>query len=219
MTVTTSEPETHRVLCSSVLVLNRYYMAVHVVSVRRAFILLYRELAEIIDIENGHYANYDFDTWCEMSELQWQEREDRDEWVRTVNLQIQVPRVIRLLYFDRPARQAARFSRRSLFARDRNCCQYCGKSLPISQLSLDHVIPRSRGGETSWENVVCSCVACNTRKGGRTPQEARMKLISKPARPKLNPLMTVKLENPKYEVWKSFLPAGHTPDRRHNAPR
>lgn len=195
----------HRVLNTSVLVLNRFYMAVHVVSVRRAFILLYRDSAEVIHVEDGQYANYDFSSWCEVSELQWEEPGRYDEWVRTIHFQIQVPRVIRLLQFDRPARQTTRFSRRTLFARDQNRCQYCGKNLSMNQMSLDHVVPRSRGGETSWENVVCSCVACNTRKGGRTPQEARMKLISKPARPKLNPLMTVKLNNPKYGIWKSFL--------------
>lgn len=189
----------------SVLVLNRFFMAVHISSARRAFLLLYRELAEVIQVEDGHYANYDFPSWCEISTFRACEKMPHEDWIRTVNYEIQVPRVIRLLQFDRVPRQTLRFNRRNLFARDGHCCQYCGRNYPTSQLSLDHVLPRSRGGETSWENVVCSCVRCNTKKGGRTPKEARMKLITEPAKPKHSPLMAVKLNNPKYESWKAFL--------------
>lgn len=196
-----------RALNSSVLVLNRFYMAVHVVSVRRAFILLYRDTAEVIHLEDGQFANYDFESWCEISSFWEESSELDDDWVRSVNLRIQVPRVIRLTRFDRAVQQSLRFNRRNLLARDSHRCQYCGKSAPISQLSLDHVVPRSRGGETSWENVVCSCVPCNTKKGGRTPQEARMRLMNQPARPKHNPLIALKLSNPKYESWRPFLPA------------
>ncbi len=195
----------HTPLNHSVLVLNRYFMAVHVVNVRRAFSLLYRELAEVIDLEDGQYVNYDFYGWCELSDLRAVEPADHDDWVRTVHLEIQVPRVIRLHRFDRVPRQSLRFNRRNLFARDGHRCQYCGEYRPTNQLSLDHVIPRSRGGETNWENVVCSCVTCNTRKGGRTPQEARMKLIRKPTKPKHCPMLASKLDNPKYSSWRTFL--------------
>ena len=101
--------------------------------------------------------------------------------------------------------RAPGFNRRNLFARDSNRCQYCGRKFPPAELSLDHVMPRSRGGATNWENVVCSCVKCNVKKGGRTPEEARMHLIKPPAKPKRSPLLTVKLGNPKYRSWKSFL--------------
>ena len=77
--------------------------------------------------------------------------------------------------------------------------------MPTSQLSMDHVIPRSRGGETTWDNVVCACLGCNVRKGGRTPKEAHMKLHRKPSRPKRSPLLLLKLSNPKYESWKTWL--------------
>ena len=195
-------------LNTSVLVLNRAYLAVHVVSVRRAFGLLFRATAEVIHVEDGHYANYDFSSWCEWSELRAEEPAEHDDWVRTVQAPIQVPRVIRLKRFDRLPRQTLRFNRRNLFARDGHCCQYCGDSFPTQLLSIDHVVPRSRGGETTWENVVCSCIACNTKKGGRTPQEARMRLLREPRRPKHNPLLTLKLDNPKYASWRSFLPHG-----------
>lgn len=196
------------ILNISVLVLNRFYMAVHVVPARRAFVLLYRELAEVIHVEEGMYANYDFSSWCEISELRREECGPDDDWIRTVNFILQVPRVIRLHTYDRVPRQSLRFNRRNLFARDEHRCQYCGRAKPSSQLSFDHVMPRSRGGETSWENVVAACVDCNTKKGGRTPQEARMKLIRKPKKPNYSPMLVSKLDNPKFESWRSFVNAG-----------
>ena len=104
-----------------------------------------------------------------------------------MRFELAVPRIIRLLFYDRLPRQAVKFNRRNIFARDRNRCQYCGKRFPTSELSLDHVVPRSRGGEATWENIVCCCVKCNVRKGGRTPEEAGMKLITEPVKPKRSP--------------------------------
>lgn len=196
-------------LSASVLVLNRMYMAVHVINVRRTFSLLCRDLAEVIHLESGQYANYDFESWREVSELRSQFKEPHEDWIRAVNFEIQVPRVIRLLAYDRLPKQTVRFNRRNLFARDNNRCQYCGKRFPTSELSLDHVVPRSRGGDTTWENIVCSCVACNVRKGGRTPSEAHMHLVRHPYKPKRSPLLSIKLGNPKYESWKSFLDSAY----------
>ncbi len=139
---------------SSVLVLNRFYMAVHVVNVRRALGLIFRELAEIIHLEEGSYANYNFETWLEISTLRAADKQQHEDWIRSVNFELQALRVIRLLSYDKVPRQTLRFNRRNLFARDGNHCQYCGKVYPTSELSLDHVMPRSRGGEMSWENVV-----------------------------------------------------------------
>jgi 5-methylcytosine-specific restriction endonuclease McrA len=194
-------------LAASVLVLNRLYMAVHVIGVRRAFGLLYRDLAEVIHVEEGKFANYDFRTWLEISEISAGEKRPYEDWVRTVRFDVLVPRVIRLLFYDRMPRHSLRLNRHTVFARDEHRCQYCGNRLPGSQLSLDHVVPRSRGGDTTWENVVCACLSCNVKKGGRTPQEARMKLVRPPIRPKRSPLLSLKLRNPKYESWKSWLDA------------
>ena len=113
--------------------------------------------------------------------------------------------MIRLIGFDRMPRQAIKFNRRNIFARDGNLCQYCGKRFPTSELSLDHVLPRSQGGGSSWENIVCACVACNVRKGGRTPKQASMALIRRPEKPKRSPMLNQKLTNSKYESWKTFL--------------
>jgi 5-methylcytosine-specific restriction endonuclease McrA len=192
-------------LGASVLVLNRHYMAVHVVGVRRAFGLLLAELAEVIHDENGSFANYSFDAWREISELRVSEKDPLDDWIRAVNFEIQVPRVLRLLFYDRMPRHTVRLSRHAIFARDTNRCQYCGRRFSASQLSLDHVIPRSRGGMSTWENMVCACLKCNIKKGGRTPREAHMKLVTKPVRPRYNPLLVLKLENPKYSSWRTWV--------------
>jgi 5-methylcytosine-specific restriction endonuclease McrA len=182
-------------------------MAVHIISVRRAFCLLFKEQAEVVSFEDGQYATYDFTTWREVSEYRartFTRRED-DDWVRTANSDIQVPRVIRLLDYEKVPRQTVKFNRRNIFARDNNQCQFCGRKYPSSELSLDHVIPRSQGGQTTWENIVCSCLECNVRKGGRTPKQAHMSLIRRPEKPKRSPLLNLKLTHQKYRSWKTFL--------------
>ncbi len=189
----------------SVLVLNRSFVAVHVTNVRRAVTLLFRELAEVVHVEEGQYGAYSFETWRELSALQAAMADPEHDWIRGVGFQLRAPRVIRLTECDRGPRQGLRFNRRNVFARDGNRCQYCGQGFPMSELSLDHVVPRSQGGLTTWENIVCACVACNVRKGGRTPQEARMNLIREPLKPKRSPLLSLKLGNPKYASWKSFV--------------
>lgn len=156
-------------LDSNVLVLNRHYMAVRVVGARRAFSLLFRQLAEVVAYEEGTYANYDFHSWCEVSQFKREFEPEGYDWVATLNFDVAVPKIIRLLFYDRLPRSDVKFNRRNIFARDENRCQYCGKKFPTKELSLDHVVPRSLGGKSLWENVVCACVQCNVRKGGRTP--------------------------------------------------
>jgi 5-methylcytosine-specific restriction endonuclease McrA len=192
-------------LDSSVLVLNKLYMAVHVVSVRRAFCLLFKELAEVITLDEGHYQSYDFQSWREVSEARALFKEPDDDFIRTVHFEIQVPRIIRLLGYDRLPKQRVKFNRRNIFARDNNRCQYCGKKFASSDLSLDHVLPRSRGGQAVWGNIVCACLRCNVRKGGRTPREAGMHLIREPQEPRTSPVLGLKLSHRKYKSWKAFL--------------
>jgi 5-methylcytosine-specific restriction endonuclease McrA len=193
-------------LDASVLVLNKLFMAIHIISVKRAFCLLAKELAEVVSMEEGGFTTYDFDTWREVSEFRARHfRQEDDDWVRTVSSEIQVPRVIRLIDYDRLPKQTVKFNRRNIFARDHNQCQFCGKKFPTSELSLDHVVPRSQGGASTWENIVCACVSCNVRKGGRTPREANMHLIRKPEKPKRSPMLNLKLTNRKYQSWKTFL--------------
>jgi 5-methylcytosine-specific restriction endonuclease McrA len=192
---------------TSVLALNRNFAAIHVVSVQRAFCLLWKGSAEVIDFDGGHYRSYDFDRWCENSQLKQslEASDDTEDWIRAVNFEIQVPRIIRLLSYDRIPRNTVKFNRRNIFLRDENCCQYCQKQFPRQQLSLDHIQPRSRGGVDSWENIVCACRKCNVRKGGRTPQEAGMTLMRPPVKPNRSPLISRQLTDNKYAVWHMFL--------------
>lgn len=192
-------------LDASVLVLNRGYAAIHVVNARRAFVMLYRELAEVIDIEDGRYSNYDFNAWMEVSQIKALEKQPQEDWVQAVDFEIQVPRVIRLFSFDRVPKYRLRFNRRNVFARDGYRCQYCGGRFDPDELTFDHIVPRSRNGQTNWENIVCCCIYCNSKKGGRTPEEANMRLIREPKQPSQSPLLAYKLANPKYETWRPFL--------------
>lgn len=192
-------------LDAKVLVLNKLYVAIRVISARRAFAMLCRNQAEVIHVDRGQYLNYDFASWAEVSELQREFEPDLHDWVRTVRMHIAVPKVIRLFGYDRLPAQQVKLNRRNLFARDRNRCQYCGRSFPSSELTIDHVLPRSQGGGDSWQNLVCACVRCNAKKGGRTPMQARMSLRKTPARPKRHPLISVRLGQERYESWKAFL--------------
>jgi 5-methylcytosine-specific restriction endonuclease McrA len=192
-------------LACNVLVLNKHYMAVRIISVKRAFSLLFRDLAEVVSCEDNTFANYNFRSWCDVSKFKRQFEPDGHDWVATVNFHIAVPRIIRLLFYDRLPRSEVKFNRRNIFARDANTCQYCGKRYPTAELSLDHVIPRSLGGESSWSNIVCSCMKCNVRKGGRTPKLANMTLIRRPVKPRRNPLLHVHLGHQRYKSWKQFL--------------
>jgi 5-methylcytosine-specific restriction endonuclease McrA len=189
----------------NVLVLNKHYMAIRIVGARRAFSLLFRDLAEVVSFEQDGYSNYNFRSWCEVSQFRRNFEPDGHDWVSTVNFYIAVPRIIRLLFYDRLPRNEVKFNRRNIFARDKNRCQYCGKRQRTSELSLDHIIPKSMGGKSAWENIVCACAKCNVKKGGRTPRQAGMTLIQKPVKPKHNPLVHIHLGHRRYRSWKQFL--------------
>ncbi len=193
------------VLDEKVLVLNRVYAAVRVVSARRAFTMLIKDAAEVIAFDSGRYLNYDFTTWTEIAEFQRKFEREQHDWVRTPRIEIAVPKIIRLLSYDRFPKQQVKLNRRNLYARDNSRCQYCGRHFTTKELTLDHVVPRVQGGEHTWENLVCACVKCNAKKGGRTPNQAHMHLIRKPVRPKRNPSIVLRLGSPKYQSWKAFL--------------
>jgi 5-methylcytosine-specific restriction endonuclease McrA len=181
---------------SGVLVLNRVYQPVHVTSVRRAISLLYQGVARAVDEQ---FRLFDFQSWSELAAAAHQ------DVIRTVTRRIRIPRVIVLLTYEHLPKARVRFSRFNIYARDDSTCQYCGRRLPRSELNLDHVIPRSRGGSTTWENVVCSCVACNLRKGGRTPDEAGLRLKRAPSRPRWTPVFRSATRRAFYREWMPFL--------------
>jgi len=192
-------------LDTSVLVLNRLFMAVRVVRARHAFVLLWKHVAEVVSVEDETYACYDFSSWTEVSAYRKQFQPALHDWIHTVRFELAVPRVIRLLRYDRLPKTRVRLNRRNLFARDGNRCQYCGRKFKTPELSIDHVVPRSRGGRTLWNNVVCACMACNVRKGGRTPAEAGLALVREPVQPRFSPVITLRAGNEKYRSWKQFL--------------
>ena len=197
-------------LHASVLVLNRHFAPVHVISAQRAFCLLWKELAEILHVEDGTFRAYQFEDWCDESTAKRQLATEtgtdvEGDWITTVHSQIEVPRIIRLLRYDRIPRNTVKFNRRNVFLRDEFCCQYCGDRFSTAQLSLDHVVPRSRGGIESWQNIVAACLKCNVRKGNRTPVEANMKLLREPIKPKRSPMLVRQLNDPRYASWKLFL--------------
>ena len=137
----------YSILNTKVLILNRSYLPIHVTSVRRAFTLLYQGIAKAV---NEQYQTFDFESWSDLSVTV------HDESVGMVNRVIRVPRVILLVSYDRMPKRQVRFSRYNIYARDKCTCQYCGHRRPRHELNLDHVIPRTQGGTSKGENVVCS---------------------------------------------------------------
>ncbi|QYM77828.1 HNH endonuclease [Horticoccus luteus] len=191
------------VLDQPVLVLNRLWQAVNVIGARRAFALLARGHAHVV-----HHQEDDFKTF---SMLDWIDFSTSNpplaalDTVHTPTRAIRLPRVILLTYFDKLPCKELKLTRNNVFERDKNQCQYCGRVFVREELNLDHVIPRDHGGKTTWENIVCSCIKCNTRKSNRLPHEAHMRLIRKPSRPKWRPIISLVLGTQHHEMWKDFL--------------
>ncbi len=182
---------------STVLVLNRSWVAVNISNVRRAVTLLYQGYAKVVSPDD--YATYDFSSWIERS------RGANGRCIHTVAFRVMIPEVILLSFFNGGYRKRVGFSRRSIFERDENTCQYCGKRLPQSDLTIDHVVPRSRGGTESWKNLVVACVDCNVEKGQRLPHEAGMKLLRRPKRPDWIPILGAHTRSLPPESWLKFL--------------
>ena len=141
-------------LHAPVLVLNASYEPINICAARRAIVLVLKGVA-MTEEEDGHFLH-------------------------AARVALRVPSVIRLLEYRRIPHQTRALSRKNILLRDRNTCQYCGDALSASDLTLDHVIPRSRGGASTWENLVACCHSCNRRKGNQLPMEAGMKLIREP---------------------------------------
>jgi 5-methylcytosine-specific restriction endonuclease McrA len=167
------------------LVLNQNYEPLNVCSVRRAFVLVYRGTAEMLETGDEPLHGVDGATFA-------------------------TPSVIRLQHFISRPLPRPRLTRREIFNRDRERCQYCGKS--GGDLTLDHVLPKHRGGAHVWENLVTACRSCNHRKGGRTPSEARMHLVREPQAPSHGPGDMLVHYLDRYREWHPFL-LGWTSDR------
>ena len=131
--------------------------------------------------------------------------EEYDHKIHSISIAIKAPAVVRLLKFVKMGRKSPPLCRTNILARDNFECQYCGCELGSREATLDHVVPRSQGGKTSWENIVCCCTTCNRKKGGRTPVEARMLLRSKPVKPDWLPVLNIRLNGRVPMSWQLFL--------------
>lgn len=132
--------------------------------------------------------------------------EEYDREVHSVSFSIKLPAVVRLLRFVKWREKPATLSRRNIYVRDDGKCQYCGEALTQQEITYDHVVPKSQGGQTTWHNVVACCVRCNGKKGGRTPKQAGMKLLNRPQRPQWNMTLRVTIglkQTP--DSWRDYL--------------
>lgn len=187
-------------LASPVLVLNRFYQPVQLTTVKRAVILLYGGAAHAVD---EHGDEYDFARW-RLAEVP-----EGEPSIPLARGALRVPRVVHLLRYERVPRATVRLTRENLMMRDGHVCQYCGKKPALRELNIDHVLPRSRGGRDSWENLVTSCVPCNLRKGWHTPDEANMRLLRRPFQPKWSFVAQVLRGNDsaRFPEWSPYLKA------------
>jgi 5-methylcytosine-specific restriction endonuclease McrA len=161
------------------LVLNATYEPLSIISVRRAVVLLLKEKAEIVEAAEAE--------------------------LRSEHISMPMPLVIRLIYYVRiPYRVSLPVTRRTVLARDHYTCQYCGKQPSRKDLTVDHIVPRSRGGDTTWNNVVTACQCCNGRKGNRTPEEANMRLRAMPAQPRYVALALVESPDAR-QAWRKYI--------------
>lgn len=187
-----------------VLVLNKSWRPVGIISLEKALVKLFSEYrdgepkATIIDCAND-FQNMTWDDWSRMKP------KEGEDGLKSVNAIFRVPEVIRLSRYDKLPEQKVHFSRRTIYKRDSYTCQYCGCQPGSEELTIDHILPRSQGGLTTWENCVLACVDCNARKANRTPEKAGMKLRTQPKKPKYN------LFKGDYRVksWEAFLGAAY----------
>lgn len=193
------------ILDCPVLVLNRLWQPIHTCSVRRALRLVCLGHAQIVQTDGeARYQTHDLNSWEEHSAGHLAE-----ELIRTVRLALRVPKIIVLALYDRLPRKEVKFTRHNVFLRDKFTCQYCGDKFGERELNLDHVLPRDKGGKTTWENIVTSCIRCNTRKANKHLHEVSMRLLRPPGTPRWRPLFGLRSESPSDESWRQFL----NPDR------
>ena len=193
------------VLQREVLVLNKGGIPVGVTTVEKAIrqVCKFHQDGKTPKARIIHPEDFQHFEWKDWAELVPTEGSDV---IRGGRHRVMVPEIIVLTKYDKLHRHETNFSRRALMRRDNYQCQYCGDMPGSEELSLDHVMPKSRGGRTNWENVVCACVDCNSKKANRTPEEAGMKLQCKPSKPNL-PISRRSVR--RYKSWQTFLDAAY----------
>lgn len=181
----------------TVLVLNKSWIAINMASVRRAISLVYRSLAKIISIED--YATYTFEDWINVP------GNGEHSYVHGINFKFRMPEVIVLTLYGGIPRKDMVLTRKAIFERDNNTCQYCGKKARREKLTIDHVIPRSRGGGDTWGNLVVACLDCNARKRNKRPKNVGMRLLRKPGKPRWFPHLGLGQAALKRPAWRKFI--------------
>jgi 5-methylcytosine-specific restriction endonuclease McrA len=184
------------VLNDATLVLNRNWVPVNLTTVLDALCKLYAGSARAIKPDD--YSLHDFDSWASLKVAEGAPR------VQTASIAIQVPEVIVLSHYASVPDRGIAFSRLNLYKRDRYTCQYCGRHPSVTELTIDHVVPRSRGGMSSWTNCVVACVQCNFKKANRTPAEAGMVLKKAPVKPDRSPQLVFARVQRKVS-WEKFI--------------
>lgn len=177
-----------------VLQLNKSWAAMHPISLAKALHMVFKERARIVDS-----SDFQALTWSDWAKLE----PVGGDAIRGVNDRFRVPEVIVLNGYDKLPGPRKTFSRRTLYKRDHHTCSYCGRQPGTSELTLDHVLPRSQGGKTTWENVVLACTECNFRKAARTPEQAGMKLRVNPGPPTYKTMKHA--DYARVDSWQSFL--------------
>lgn len=183
------------VLQRPTLVLNRNWQPVGVGTVSRSLVKVWNESARIVD--PASFQQYGWEDWALM------DVEEDEPFIQTQWMKLRVPEVIALTRYDRMPRNVVAFSRRNVFKRDNFTCQYCSCKPGSEELTIDHVVPRSHGGVSSWSNCVLACVECNHRKAARTPDRAGMPLKREPTRPIWNP--SYSRSGVRLESWSKFV--------------
>ncbi|MDK2970318.1 MAG: hypothetical protein PWP23_73 [Candidatus Sumerlaeota bacterium] len=186
-------------IANGVLVLNRNWTAIHVTSVQRAITLLVQDLAQVVD---DNYRTYDFNSWRELSAYVDTEG---NQFIHSPSFRMVIPEVILLTSYHRVPPRAVKFNRRNIYIRDGYKCQYCGRKPPREELTIDHVVPRSRGGRSEWENVVLACQSCNAKKGNRLLQDTPMQLPRAPKKPNWISIVRHTLKAQSRPAWQRYV--------------
>lgn len=182
-----------------VLVLNKHWQAIGTTSLERGLAKVFSTYkcgepkAKIVD-----WTNFQAMNWSDWSAIKPKDDEDA---IVSVNDIFRMPKIIQLTRYDKVPSRTIRFSRRAIFKRDEGKCQYCSCKLTSEEATLDHVIPKSFGGKTNWENIALACVSCNVKKRNRRPEEAGMKLLTKPKKPKFSVLM----DQDESKMWSTWI--------------
>jgi len=184
-----------------ILCLNRNFYAIHIIDWTRAMTLLYTNRVSVVDSD---FRKYDFNDWVELSKIIG---DNPNGYIRTTNFKIAVPEIVALNFYDELPETEVKFTRKNLYHHYSNRCCYCDKRFKTSELNLDHVLPKSKGGKSSWENIVLSCIPCNSLKDNRSPHDAGLKMNYQPNKPAWRPSYAVSIRGGLkiQQSWKKFI--------------